>query len=676
MAGHRSLAPAVMVRIHPGQLLLVLRFTVRTLRPTSGVGRFSGRVSRLLAVACACGIPVGVSGAPVSAAAPPSTAAPGPFTLSAPASSAVLQRQSEQSSSLDSTADSTRIHSQAVGAQERFERVRRGLLPYVRDGGRRPCEERIGRLCIWHEGGNEWESIPDPAGLVEAREDLLFAMADAADHLPADEWILGQRIRYLGEAGRWEDAARLARACGGAVSSWCSVLEGFALHGMGRYEAALERFRSGLETMDSEEARRWRDPSVLLDGKGSDVLEDAAEVDDESEWENVRARVWTLADPLFLVAGNDRESEHYARWTFSKMSDGARNAWGMRWGDDLEEITVRYGWDRGWERVRPEYGVGGIASVIGHQLPNGRAFAPPGRVLALPSGTTPGSWVPEENRPRSTHVAAYAPTLLPGVAQVAVFPRGASMVVAASTALPPYPAVPKGVVTWSPSRDDVVAEGPIPWPLPALLDGPEQIGLFLVDEDGQMKGTSRSSRAGELHLEVPAGKYLLSVEAWAAEEGLGGRIRHGITTEALPDDLVTLSDLVLLSPGGALPQDLTSALPSMRSSAELEASGELVLGWEIFGLGWRQEDVAFELSFSKEGESFFGRIGRWLGFGGREEPLQIVWTESGPSERGPWFRSVEVTIPDVDPGEYFFRLGVTAPGREELVQTRAVEIVP
>ena len=231
-------------------------------------------------------------------------------------------------------------------------------------------------------------------------------------------------------------------------------------------------------------------------------------------------------------------------------------------------------------------------------------------------------------------------------------------------------------MNWSPTRDAVPAEGPIPWPQPALLDGPEQIGLFLVDEEGRIRGTSSSSRAGALYLAVPAGNYLLSVEAWAPEEGLGGRIRHGISTEALPDDLATLSDLILLHAGDAPPQTLGSALPSMRSSTEVETDGELVLGWEIFGLGWRQEAVSFELSFDKEGESFFGKIGRWLGFGSREEPLQIDWNEPGPSGIGPWFRSVEVTIPKVDPGEYVFRLRVTAPGREELVQTRVVNVVP
>ena len=406
--------------------------------------------------------------------------------------------------------------------------------------------------------------------------------------------------------------------------------------------------------------------------------EAAAEAGAGDEWEHVRARVWMLADPLYLVAGNDRESEHYARWTYSKMSDDARNAWAMRWGDDLEEIAVRYGWDRGWERVRPEFAAaGGPPSVIGHRITRGKEFAPPGKVLKVPWTIPPGAWVPEEKRPKSAHVAAYAPTLLPGVAQVVVLHRGDSIVVAASTELPAEPdTAPNGVTNWLPTGDEMVAEGPIPWSQPALLEGPEQIGLFLVDEGGRIRGRSRNSHTGALRLAVPAGGYLLSVEAWAPEEGLGGRIRHGINTEALPDDLATLSDLIILHPGDSLPQTFVSALPSMRSSLKLEADQPLVIGWEVFGLGWRPEDVSFELSFYKEGEGFFGRIGRWLGFGGREEPLELAWSEAGPSEIGPWFRSVEVTIPEVDPGKYVFRLEVTARGREELVRTRMVEIMP
>ena len=163
---YRTLAPAVMVRIHPGQLC-------------------EGWVNILVAVVCACVMPLGLSGAR------------GPSTLAA-SLSVVLQRQPEPRS----PPDSSEVRSQAEDAQGRFERIRRRLMPYVRAGGRRPCEERIGRLCLWHGGEDDWEPAPDPSDLVEARDDLLATMAEAADHIPADEWILGQRIRYLGEAGR------------------------------------------------------------------------------------------------------------------------------------------------------------------------------------------------------------------------------------------------------------------------------------------------------------------------------------------------------------------------------------------------------------------------------------------------------------------------------------------
>ncbi len=631
----------------------------------------------------ACALPGGLAGVP----SPPNFAvSPTPT---------VLPSLSQERASPDSAA----VRGEAEGAQRRFERIRRGLLPQTWGGGRKDCDERVGRFCFWHDQEkDEWMLPPDSPDLATARNDLLEALSSAANRLPGDDWILGQRIRYLTEGGAWEDAARLARICGGAHPSWCSVLEGFALHGTGRYEAALECFHDGLETMDSREARRWRDPSMLLDGRGSSLLEDAAEVDAQREadshseansqpgansgaadqWENLRARVWTLADPLYLVEGNDRESEHYARWVFSKMHEDAQNPYGIRWGDDLEELTVRYGWDRGWERVRQDLRTaGGRPTVIGHQTPGGKRFAPPGRILEVPSDATPGVWLLEGPSPRSSFVPAYAPTMLPGVAQLAVFHRGDSILVAVATELPSDPdAGPSGSTKWTATGDDVPNGGPSAWPRPSLLAGPQRNGLFLVDEGGRVRRTSGNPREGAFHLSVPAGRYLLSVEAWAPDDGIGGRVRHGITTEVIPDDLVTLSDLILLRPGDGLPQTLRSALPMMRSSTRLKRNDEIVLGWEVFGLGWRQEVVSFELSFYEQGESFFGRIGRWFGLGSNEEPLRIEWSEPAPPQIGPWFRSVDITIPRVDPGEYVFRLTVTTPGRGAVVMAREVEITP
>ena len=233
------------------------------------------------------------------------------------------------------------------------------------------------------------------------------------------------------------------------------------------------------------------------------------------------------------------------------------------------------------------------------------------------------------------------------------------------------------LLNWLPTGDELVAEGPIPWPQPALLEGPEQIGLFLVDEGGRIRGRSRNSHTGALHLTVPAGGYLLSVEAWAPEEGLSGRIRHGIATEVLPDDLATLSDLILLDPVDSLPQTFLSALPSMRSSLELEADEPLVIGWEVFRVGLEAGGrlIRAELRQGRGGvlseESAVG----WASAAGRNRSSSPGANQAHPKSAPGSDRS-EVTIPEVDSGDYVFRLRVTARGREELVRTLPIEIVP
>jgi len=141
-------------------------------------------------------------------------------------------------------------------------------------------------------------------------------------------------------------------------------------------------------------------------------------------------------------------------------------------------------------------------------------------------------------------------------------------------------------------------------------------------------------------------------------------------------DLATLSDLIILESGDDLPQNLRLALPHMRPSLELTMGQSFAVAWEVFGLGWREETVDFELSLSGAGVGFFAKVGRWLGMGGESErPLQIRWSEPGPVETGPWFRSVRIDVPDLEPGEYLLRLSASIRGREPLVLTRAVKVV-
>ncbi len=567
--------------------------------------------------------------------------------------------------------DSSDVLGSARSAQARFERQRRRLLPLALAASGGPCEERVGRFCMWHSGEDDWAPVPDPPELMALRKSLLDELAELTGEIPSDGWILGQRIFYLAEAGRWSEAQELAGACEVQAGWWCDVLLGFAQHGGGDYPGALVAFERGLSTMDPERIQDWRNPEFLLDGRARDLLNEA----DDEEWESLTAWFWMLADPLYLMAGNDRETEHYARWTFSEMSDRARNPHAMAWGPDLEELTVRYGWERGWEKRPPAVGLGRRdGGAIGHVLPESREFVAPGFVLERPWETEPGEWAADEH-PRSSHVAAYAPDLVAGVGQVAVLHRGDSVLVAAATRLP-EPADSSTAGSFPGATRPDPPDGPFPWAQPALLDEPDRVGLFLIDRERTVSGVrSVGASADVLTLSVPAGDYLMSLEAWSPSDGRGWRIRHGIVTDTIAEDLATLSDLIVLDATDPPWQRLDAALPYMRPSLELIPGQRISVGWEIFGLGWRPEVIDFELSLSGRGEGFFGKVGRWLGFGAADEPLRVGWREPGPGETGPWFRSVNMDIPELEAGEYLLRLELSVPGREPLVGTRTVEIL-
>ena len=62
--------------------------------------------------------------------------------------------------------------------------------------------------------------------IVRARAQLLRDLERASDALPGDDWIIGQRIRYLVE-GHDTSAVSVARACR-ATKWWCDALLGLS----------------------------------------------------------------------------------------------------------------------------------------------------------------------------------------------------------------------------------------------------------------------------------------------------------------------------------------------------------------------------------------------------------------------------------------------------------------
>ncbi len=554
--------------------------------------------------------------------------------------------------------DSTGLLDRARDAQARFERLRRRNLPRTRNRGGASCSEVVGRFCLVYEGEEEWVPEPDPPEVLEARQRLLESLADVGRRIPGDRWVLAQRVFYLGEEGRWSEALELADGCGGHRGEWwCHALRGLVHHGAERYPASLGAFRDALDAMEPERAERWNDPEHLLEQGAYEHWSDA----EEDEREVLLRRLWLLADPLYLVEGNDRLTAHYARHTISWIREDAANPHRVPWGWDLARILVRYGAELGWERERPAVSSLESASVVGHHHPESRQFLPSSAAFRAPTRLEPGEWTLEADRPRTAYAPAYAARMEDRPFQVARFRREAEMVVVAGFRLPPD------------TLPDVAGGGP-----PGPWGGGLQAGLFLVAPDSGVarEVRTRGADSGGLRLRAEAGSYLASVEVWDPGGARAARARQGVRmAEAPGPDVVTISDLLVMDAGAAPPESLEEAAPRTRPELRACPGGTMAVGWELYGLGLRRETLAFRLRVERTDEGFFRRTGELLGLVDSAPTVTLEWSEPGPERLRPFFRAVDVSLPEeMEAGTHELRLRVRLPGREPLAARRPLMV--
>ena len=575
--------------------------------------------------------------------------------------------------------DSAALRDEARDAQAEFERLRRRWLPRNRDWpGGGSCDEVVGRICLRYGEGSDWYLGPEDTRITDQRAELLAVLGRVGEALPGDGWVLGQRVFYLVEADSAAAAADLSRRCGGVTRWWCRALEGYALHRGGRFEEAETAFREALAAMDPEGAREWRDPEVLLDARGRDALE---RVSDAVGRDAAERRLWDLVDPLYLVPGNDRWTSHMARHVVAAVRDDARSPWTLSWGPDMAELTVRYGWEVGWElQAGGSLYLQDRPGVVGHHHPESRVYVPTGEALADPAASRPGAWGTGRQESRTGHAPEYAPVTLPGEGQVAVFPRADRVVVVASHALPDD-------TTYHGKHDHATRDSVgAPW-----RGLPPETGLFLVPvgdpaglapdpapggPPGLLETRRRGSAGGVLVLEAPAGAYVASLEGWSPADRRAGRIRRGVRAPTTPPDVPTVSELLLLADTGRTGETLEEAAPRALPRSWLRHGDPLVLGWEVHGLGWRPETVAYRLTVEDDRGNLLQRAGRFLGLLGDPARQTLAWQEPAPTQPRPHFRSVSLSLPALDPGTYTVRLEVRTAGREPLVTERELEIRP
>jgi hypothetical protein len=540
--------------------------------------------------------------------------------------------------------DSASVLARARTAQASFERYRFQRLPRTHAGaphGR--CDETIGRFCFWFSDDEDGdEPPPEPPAIAERRRGLVESFAQAAATLPGDGWIAGQRVRYLLEAGDEDGALAAARACR-AERWWCAALEGLALHEAQRFPDAEQAFDSALAAMSEEERERWTDVEVLLEPDDKRAWRTTP----EAERARLARRMWWLADPLWSEPGNDRLTEHFARWTMDRIQQRARQLDRMRWADDLTEILLRYGWFTAWERYEPMfYGSQEQASAIGYNEPRTWEFIPPLRTVQDPTLLRGDEWPLSEQEPTITRYAPeYARHIMRLPHQLAVFPRRSGALLVAGYALP---------------EDSLPAD-------PRL-----RAALVAMDDAGGRRTESPwqpTAASGAMYVELPATNTVVSLELREDSTRAVARRRQAVAWEAD----ARVSDLLLLAHPDARPVEVMEAARIARGSAVLAPGERVGVFWEMYDVE-RSDSVQVRVGLIPARAVWGRRRLEAIGVVKGARTVRMGWSEG--VEAGPVVgRSLAVGIPpDLRPGDYTLEVTVTARGLAPATARRVITV--
>jgi len=554
-------------------------------------------------------------------------------------------------------ADSADIVDEMRDMQEEFERFRESRIPVQRDANPGTCDEQIGRICIWF-GGDAEEDFPAEAREVgQARVELIRSLSEAFDQV-RDRWVLGQLAHYLVESRNMGEAERVAAACGIDEAWWCSALLGYVYHVWTRYVDAEDAFHDALDTMPDSVRTAWIRPRYIFTSDALEAFDAEPEEARQRRWE----LLWQLSDPLFLFEGNDRFTDHYARLVQAENRRDAAHPQNMEWDEDQEEALVRYGMNTGYSRTHdPARGFGNLQDtrrVVGHHHPMSRGYLFPEVFLTSPSDIPPESWITAPREARTWHAPLYAPDVRGLETQVGRFRRGDEMLVVGAY----RPTVP-------------VADGRVApaWSERGGVQGEAGAALFLVPEDGsEPVHVQGSDPEGVLAVQTWPGRYVSSLEVVDPEGRRAWRARQGIAQLPLAPGLVAVSDLMILREGAPLPETMEEAIPDVRPGVRVSVGERFPVVWEVYGLGVRQP-VRVTIGFSRGRPGFLERVGAFLGVIDPERNIEIAFDEAGPEDEvQAVFRSIEIELPDLDPGEYTLHLQLEISGRDPVVASRPI----
>jgi len=543
--------------------------------------------------------------------------------------------------------DTTTPEGAARLAQRRFELLRRNNLPPAKSSRPSNCDEQVGRWCYWYD-----EKAPKSLELpiVSRGRDTLTRKLDSLGSIvPANRWIAGQRVRYLAESQRYDDALNAARACI-ADGWWCPALIAFAQHMRGDYVAADSGFRAALALMTDNERCRWRDISLLID---DDTRQPYRRMPCGPEREAFEDRVWWFSRTLYGLRGNDSRTEWYARQLMVRLYEDGPGAYQFGFDEDERELLLRFGWPRYWARGSGDPRSGGFSIITDEASPAYR-YVPAGNVLANPALSDSSQWRLHRPPVIGRYAPPYARTLVALEHQQAMFRRGDSALLVMSYDVSGV----KGLESATNRRAAMVAT-PGEQPRPRM--------------------TTRASASVRDTMSVtgPWGAMLFSGEVWAPDSSVVARARYGVHPPYSVDTRVTVSDLLFFKPSGAPPTSVEEALGKALPTERVLSAAPLGVYWETYGTNPEGEQIKLTVTVVQEvtETGFLRRKNEQLRLIRQATPVSVSVNDLTMRGRTTSPRAVTLDISTLKKGAYIVQLEIEVAGQYPLRADHRIEIV-
>ena len=543
----------------------------------------------------------------------------------------VAQQQLAKATSTDEQPliDSAEIRDHAHNLQASFEMRRRRMLPrfYIGAVDSNHCLI-VGRFCEWHPNVKDY-TVPDEGrDIIKARNELLRELERASAVLPGDDWIVGQRVRYMIE-GHDSSTIAVARACR-ATKWWCDALLGLSQHVRGDFLAADSAYASALDEMPSPLRCHWMNLSPLLD----DDIRGTYHKMTCAQREAADARIWWVSDPLYMTPGNERRTEHYSRVLHTMLEENSVNTYGLSWGGDLAELILRFGWAEKWTQ-EPSSGMYMDAkpSITGHEREPGYHFfltqRPPDSLAQIVDSIFDIFQFP----PREQYSPAYTNGFVRLDAQVAHFRRGDST---------------KIVAAFDVATDTIFGKHEFAAAVVAMGDEATSPSMTLIDE---------SPKRNVLTVTTPWREQLIGVELLAKDSTAAARWRSGFAEIPLDSGRVSVSDLLFVDGAPSLPTSLDEATTRAHGGTRFRRNVQVGLFWEIYGSTPADSALPVTLTITPVNEGLLRRAFRVLRIVPKASPLNIRWQENGAAGvMSP--RSVVLDLSAMPAGKYSVKIEV------------------